>query len=105
MTDQGPEKRTVFEEIEVAGKDLVDEVKRLVKEGNVRSVRIHARDGDFALEMPLTIGVVAGGAVVLTAPWLAVLGVLAAMVARLRLEIEREEEPEAAKEPETTDAE
>ena len=41
--------------------------------------------------MPLTIGVLAGGVVALAAPWLAVLGVIAALVKHVKIEVEREE--------------
>jgi hypothetical protein len=90
--------KTFVEVIEVTGNQLVEQVRRLLKEGNVRQIRIHAKDSDINLEMPLTIGVIAGGAVALAAPWLAILGVLAALVAHLEIEVEREAEaPEAGK--------
>jgi len=94
-------KRTVLEEIEVGGGQLVEKVKHLIREGNVRQLRIKAEDGDTQLEMPLTIGVLAGGAVALAAPWLAVLGVVAALVKHVKIEVEREEaEAPALPEPE-----
>ncbi|HVG47355.1 MAG TPA: DUF4342 domain-containing protein [Rubellimicrobium sp.] len=97
-------KRTIPEEIEVAGSQLVDKVKHLIREGNVRQLRIKAQDGDTQLEMPLTIGVLAGGAVALAAPWLAVLGVVAALVKHVKIEVEREEaEAPALPEGETTE--
>jgi hypothetical protein len=86
--------RTVFEEIEVSGGQLIEKIKELIREGNVRTLRLRAGDG-FALEMPVTVGAVAGGVVMLTAPWLAVIGVIAAMVAKVKLEVERDA-PEAA---------
>ena len=99
MTEEKTNKRTVIEEIEVSGSHLVEEVKALIRKGNVRQLRIQARDGDVAVEVPLTIGAVAGGAVTLAAPWLAVLGVIAALVARVRIEIESEEESAAPEQP------
>jgi hypothetical protein len=97
-------KRTMSEEIEVAGSQLVEQVKHLIREGNVRQLKIKAEDGDTQLEMPLTIGVLAGGAVALAAPWLAVLGVIAALVKHVKIEVEREEaETPALKEPETSE--
>jgi phage terminase large subunit-like protein len=82
--------RTITEEIDLAGNQLVDEIKRLVAEGNVRQIRIKDADGDVYLETPLTFGAIAGGAVVLAAPWLAILGVIAALVTRIRVEIVRD---------------
>ena len=68
------QKRTFTEEIEIAGNELVERVKAILAEGNVRQLRLKAEDGDIYLETPLTIGVLAGGAVALAAPWLAILG-------------------------------
>ena len=85
----GKAKRTFTEEIEVMGSQLVQQVKDLLKEGNVRQVRLKASDGDILFETPLTFGVVAGGAVALAAPWLAILGAIAAFVTHVRLEIVR----------------
>jgi hypothetical protein len=85
------EKKTFTEEIEIAGNQVVERVKELVEEGNVRQLRIKSAEGDDVfLEMPLTIGVVAGGAIALAAPWLAMLGAFAALVARVKIEIVRE---------------
>ena len=72
--------RTFSETIEVAGSQVIDQVKRVIREGNVRQLKITAKDSDFSLEMPMTVGVLIGGAVALTAPWLAVLGVIAGFV-------------------------
>jgi hypothetical protein len=53
------------------------------------------------LELPVTAGVIVGGAVALTAPWLAVLGVVAGLIARIEIEVEREGEPGQGAAPET----
>jgi hypothetical protein len=45
-------------------------------------------------EAPLTIGLAVSGVVVLAAPWLAVLGVIAGLVKRVKIEVERGEDPE-----------
>jgi hypothetical protein len=86
--------RTIIETIEVTGTQVIDQVKHLIKEGNVRQLRLTAKDSDFSLEMPMTVGVLVGGAVVLTAPWLAMLGVIAGLVSKVSIEVEREA-PEA----------
>ena len=91
MDQKKTERRPTFtEEIEIAGNQLVEKVKTLLAEGKVRQLRIKAADGDVYLETPLTIGVLAGGAVVLAAPWLAMLGALAALVTKVRIEVVRE---------------
>lgn len=80
---------TWTEQIEVRGEELVASVKRLAAEGQVKRVRIVEPDGDIVLEMPLTIGAIAGGAVILAAPLLAILGALAAFVTNVKIEIVR----------------
>lgn len=85
-------KKTLSEEIEVAGNQLVDQVKRLVEQGNIRRLILRNADDNVIIEMPLTVGAVAGGAIVLAAPWLAALGAFAALVARVKIEIIREVE-------------
>ena len=83
------QKRTWTEEIDVAGEELVSRIKHLAAEGQVRRIRLVEPDGDIVLEMPLTIGAIAGGAVVLAAPVLAVIGAIAAFVTKVKLEIVR----------------
>lgn len=78
------------EEMEVAGSQLVDQVSKLIAEGNVRKLRIRSHDDDLVLEVPLTAGAAVGGVVVLAAPWLAILGALAGVLARVRIEVVRD---------------
>lgn len=88
-------KKTFTEEIEIAGDQLIERIKEIVAEGNVRQLRLKASDGDIVLETPLTVGVVASGVVALAAPWLAVLGVIAALVTRVTVEVVREVEEDS----------
>jgi hypothetical protein len=90
-------KLTWTEEIEVAGEDLVASIKRLAAEGRVSRIRLVDPDGDIILEMPLTIGAIAGGAVVLAAPVLAVIGALAVFVTKVKVEVVRNGNPPAEK--------
>lgn len=95
----GKPHRTVFEEFEVTGGQLLDKIRDLIRQGNIRTIRVRAGDG-FALELPMTVGALAGGVVMLTAPWLAVLGVIAAMITNVKIEVERDAE---AADPQTAD--
>jgi len=88
MTEKN--KRTVMEEIEVEGQNLIERVKELLREGNVRRLRVKDAKGKYLLEVPLTFGVVAGGVFMLAAPTLTALGALAGLVANVRIEIVRE---------------
>lgn len=81
---------TVIEELEVEGKELVDQVKKLIEEGNVRRLIIYKSDGDVLMEVPLTASVMVGGAMLFFTPVLAALGAAAAFLARVKIEIVRE---------------
>ncbi|MEP7292427.1 MAG: DUF4342 domain-containing protein, partial [Chloroflexota bacterium] len=84
--------RTFNEELEVAGNQLVERVRELIEEGNVRRLIIRNPEGRTLLEIPLTVGAVAGGAIVIfLGPVLAALAVIGALVARLKIEIVRDE--------------
>jgi len=100
MSDQ---KRTWTEEIEVAGTQLVERVKELIQEGNVRSIIIRKPDGQRLLVVPLTAGVAVGSVVTLFAPVLAALGALAALLTDVKVEVVRAE-PETPKANETSGA-
>ncbi|MEL7256268.1 MAG: DUF4342 domain-containing protein [Pseudomonadota bacterium] len=104
MDDENRPKKTFIEEIEVAGDKLVERVKELAKEGSVRQLKIVADDGDVFLETPLNMGLVVGGVVVLAAPWLAILGVIAGLVTKVRIVVEREIEDENADVTKDSDA-
>jgi hypothetical protein len=79
--------RVTSEEFSVTGKDLVDRVRELLHEGNVTRVIVKDETGKTLLEIPATVGVVG----VIFAPWLAALGVIAALVTNCQIVVERRE--------------
>lgn len=96
MSSEKPkEERTWTEEIEVLGHDLVQEIKRLVAEGNVRRLIVRTPEGHILIELPLTTGVAVGGVVTLMAPVLAAIGALAALLVHAKVEIVRTGNPPA----------
>jgi hypothetical protein len=79
-----PEERTWWETIKVEGGELLEKVKSLIREGNVR--RIVIRQGDRSVaEFPLTVGVVG----TVAAPILAAVGALAALLTNCTIEVQR----------------
>ena len=83
-----------FEDVKVASSQIVDRVRDLIEEGNVR--RISLRKGDRVLfEIPLTVGVGAGAAALLTSPLLAAVGAVAALVSDITIAVERDEDAAA----------
>lgn len=86
--------QTFTEEIEVSGQQLLNEINRLIAEGNVHKLNVKSADGEVFLSIPLTGGVVAGGLVALTAPWLAIIAGVAGLVTKVNLEVVRTVPPE-----------
>jgi uncharacterized membrane protein YvbJ len=82
-----PTAKFTSEEYKVSGKDLVDRVGQLLHEGNVTRLIVKDEAGKTLLEIPATVGVLG----VVIAPWLAALGVIAALVANCRIVVERRE--------------
>ena len=77
------------EEFKVKSEEIIEKIKELIHEGNVRRLIIKDEDGKVYLEIPVTFGVI--GAIL--APVLAAVGAMAAMVANLKIEVIRTEEP------------
>jgi hypothetical protein len=79
------DERTWWETIKVEGGELIERVKDLIREGNVR--RIVIRQGDRTVaEFPLTVGVVG----TVGAPMLAAVGAIAALLTSCSIAVERE---------------
>lgn len=89
VSEPGHKRATWTQNVELVGDELVAFVKKLAADGKVSRIRIIEADGDIVVDMPLTLGAIAGGAVVLAAPLLAILGALAAFMTKVRLEIVR----------------
>jgi len=83
-----PLKKTVKEEYSVLSEDLVKKIKQLIHEGNVTRIIVKNEKGETLLEIPVTVGVIG----VLLAPWMAAIGVIAAMVTRCKIVVERRKE-------------
>ncbi|HEX2309823.1 MAG TPA: DUF4342 domain-containing protein [Vicinamibacterales bacterium] len=78
--------RTWWETVESKSGELLEQLKQLIAEGNVRRVVVK-QEGQVVAEFPLTVGVV--GAVL--APVLAAIGALVALLTRCTIEVERTE--------------
>ncbi|HRO71983.1 MAG TPA: DUF4342 domain-containing protein [Chitinophagaceae bacterium] len=74
------------ESFTLKGEQLLNKIKELIAEGNVRKITINDKNGKEIMSFPLTIGVV--GAVL--APILAAVGALAALIGECTLSVERE---------------
>ena len=83
------EKKNLKEEFEVMGEEVISTVKKLVREGNVRRIKLKNSEGKVLIEVPLTVGVAGAAAGVLLAPVLAAIGAIAALVTKCKIEVER----------------
>ena len=72
------------EEFQVSGSELVEKIKALVHEGNIRRIVIK-QDGQTVMELPLTIAAVG----VILAPVLAAVGAFAALASNCSIVVER----------------
>lgn len=79
----------IKDEFKVKGEELIEKIRELIHEGNVRRIIIKDEEGKIYLEIPVTFGVIGA----LLAPTLAALGAVAAMVANLKIEVVRTEDP------------
>ncbi len=79
------------EKFTVAGNQVVDKVKQLIHEGNIRRVRL-LHEGRTIIEIPLSVGAPATAVVILAAPLLAALGAFAALVTECTIEVEKIDE-------------
>ena len=79
--------QTLIDEIQVLARDLVDKVKSLIHEGNVRRIIIKDDHGNTFIEIPVTFATI--GAI--AAPVLAAVGAISALVAKFTIVVERAE--------------
>ncbi len=79
--------QNLVEEAEVLGKDLVEQTRSLIHEGNVRRVIIKDEHGHTFLEIPVTFAAIG----VVAAPILAAVGAISALVAKFTIVVERSE--------------
>ncbi|HAG82792.1 MAG TPA: hypothetical protein DCL61_16950 [Cyanobacteria bacterium UBA12227] len=89
--DVDTEVKVGVEEFHISGDDLVGKVKELIHQGNIRRIIIKAEDDRTLIEIPLTVGVVGGAIAATMFPVVAAVGAIGALVAKLKLVIERRE--------------
>jgi len=74
------------ETFSLKGEQILNKIKELIEEGNVRKISIHDKSGKELMSFPLSIGVVGA----LLAPVLAAIGALAALIGECTISVERE---------------
>ncbi|MFA5033558.1 MAG: DUF4342 domain-containing protein [bacterium] len=89
MPDKKKEEKTWIEEIEINAGELVEQAKKLIAEGNVRRLIIKKANDELLVEIPLNAGVAVGSVLTIFAPILAALGAMAALLAKVKIQIVR----------------
>ena len=79
------------EKFTIKSEDVVRKVKEIIKQGNIRRVRL-IHDGKTIFDIPLTIGAAVVTVGILWAPVLAAIGAFAALVTECTIEVEKVEE-------------
>jgi hypothetical protein len=86
-TPPQPDSKPATEEFSLTGEQVIEFLKKVLHEGNVRRIVLKDESGKTMLEIPVTIGVVG---VILLPVWAAI-GAAAALVAKMTIVIERTE--------------
>ena len=79
------EKKARTEEFKLSGGEILDKLKELLHEGNIRRIILKDEKGKTFLEIPLTAGIV----VAALAPILAAVGAVAALVTKMTIVVEK----------------
>ena len=85
MTEEKKEGPSRYEEFRVSGGEILNKVKEIIHEGNVRRIILKDDQGKTFMEIPLTVGVVGA----LVAPVLAAVGAVAALASNLTIVVEK----------------
>ena len=85
MSTENTQGRTRTEEFKVDGGKVLDLIKDLIHQGNIRRIILKNEGGKTLIEIPLTLGLV--GAALL--PVFAAVGALAAVVTRMVIVVEK----------------
>ena len=84
---------TKKEKYTVSSNEIVDKIKELIHEGNIRRVRL-LHDEKTMFEIPLSVGAPVAAVGILAMPLLAAIGAFAALVTECTIEVEKIEEAE-----------
>ena len=79
--------KTRTEEFKLNGGEIIDKIKEIFHEGNIRRIILKDENGKVFMEIPLTVGII-GAALV---PVLAAIGAIAALVSKLTIVVEKVE--------------
>lgn len=88
MCEDNEKQKTRTEEFKIKGTEILEKIKEIIRQGNVRRIILKTEEGKTFLEIPLTVGIVG----VLIAPVWAAIGAVAALVSSLTIVVEKVED-------------
>ena len=77
---------------DVSAGSLIGKVKEIIQDARVKRIIIKDEKGNLLLSIPVTWGTAGAVAMITLAPWLAALGVIAGIVTRCKIEVEKSKE-------------
>jgi Domain of unknown function (DUF4342) len=89
MNPDPSQERTRTETFKIDGAKVLDTIKDLIHQGNIRRIILKNEEGKTLIEIPLAVGLV--GAALL--PVFAAVGALAAIVTRMVIVVEKVQDP------------
>ncbi len=87
MPDQNENQKTRTEEFKLDGGKVLDKIRELIHQGNIRRIILKNEEGKTLIEIPLTVGLVG----VALLPVFAAVGAIAAVVTRMTVVVEKTE--------------
>jgi formaldehyde-activating enzyme involved in methanogenesis len=88
------EERTIFQEIQGTVDEIIAQVKKLIREGNARTLIIKNKDGKTLFQSHLTIGVAGTAFAIAVAPIISAITIFVMFVNDVSVIVERELDPE-----------
>jgi aryl-alcohol dehydrogenase-like predicted oxidoreductase len=85
MIDKNTSHETTEETFKVTGEKVIEKIKELINEGNIRHITVSDKHGKVIVEFPVTLGV--GVAVI--APALAVVGAAVALLTECTITVKK----------------
>ena len=83
--------RTIIEDIRVTGAELIDRIREIIHEGNVKRISVRNTQGDVLVDVPVSVGVAGLGATFLAmGPLITSLGFFALFMNDYSIYVERE---------------
>lgn len=73
----------MFQSISDTTKEIITKIEELIKEGNLKRIIIRDQDGNTFIEIPIVVGAI----VIIAAPYVTAIGVIAGFAAKFSVEI------------------